>query len=81
MNYQLIQQNNEVKNMVTIRKIKKRFVSNICRQCINKTYNIHLLHTDCKYGLMYPGLCPVCKEMKNIVTGLRLSGYWKLLTK
>lgn len=65
--------------MLTNKKIMKRFGKNVCRQCINKAYNIHLLHTDCRYDLPYPALCPHCKEMKNIVTGLRLSGFFKSL--
>ena len=67
--------------MVTIKKIRSLYGGNICRQCINKTYNIHLLHTDCKYGLLYPSKCANCGEMKNIVTGLHLRGYLKSMTK
>ena len=67
--------------MVTIKKIQKRFGGNVCRQCINETYDLHLLHTDCRYDHPYPSLCPNCRQMKNIVTGLQLSGFMKLLTK
>ncbi len=67
--------------MVTIKKIKKRFGGCVCRQCINKTYKLHLIHQNCIYGLMYPAQCPNCMEMKNIVTGLKLSGFFKLLFK
>ena len=35
----------------------------VCRLCINETYNIHLLNTDCIYG-MYPAKCAKCGEMK-----------------
>ena len=67
--------------MVTIGKIISKFGGNICRQCINKKYNIHLIHKDCRYDIIYPSLCPKCNEMKNIVTGFQLSGYLKLLFK
>ncbi len=67
--------------MVTMKKIHKRFGGNICRQCINVTYDTHLKHFDCLYGTPYPGNCPSCGEMKNIVTGLRFSGFLKLLTR
>ena len=52
--------------MVTINKIRKRYGGNICHQCINESYKTNLLHTDCKYGLMYPSKCAKCGEMKNI---------------
>ncbi len=67
--------------MVSKRKIIKQFGGNICRQCINKTNKIHLLHSDCRYELMYPRKCPCCGEMKNIVTGFVLSGYVKSIFK
>ena len=67
--------------MVTKRKIKKRFGGSICRQCINKTYRVHLLHTDLKYELIYPVQCPACGEMKNIPAGFRFGGFMKLLYK
>ncbi len=63
--------------MINIKKIRKQFGGNVCRQCINKEYGIHLLHTDCQYGMMYPGKCPCCGDMKNIVTGIKLSGFFK----
>ncbi len=68
--------------MVTIKTIRKKFGGNVCRQCINKEYGVHLLHTDCKYDMMmYPMLCPSCNEMKNIVSGLQISGLAKLMFK
>lgn len=63
--------------MVRIKRIKKLYGAATCRQCVNKTYNMHLLHTDCRYGMIYPKKCPVCGEVKNIVTGFMLSGYIK----
>lgn len=67
--------------MVRIKHIKKLYGSATCRQCVNKTYRVHLLHTDCRYELIYPKKCPVCGEIKNIVTGFMLSGYFKTLFK
>ena len=68
--------------MLTNEKIIKQFGRNICRRCINKSYNISLLNTDCYYNFPYPQKCPCCNEMKNIVTGFRLSGYLKsMITK
>ena len=67
--------------MVTIKKIRRLYGGRVCRSCINTTYNIQLLNTDCKYGLLYPSQCVKCGEMKNIVTGLRLSGYIKSIIK
>ena len=67
--------------MVSFNKLKKLYGGNVCRQCINKTYSIHLLHTDCVYGFMYPAKCACCREMKNIVTGMKLSGVFKSLFK
>ncbi len=67
--------------MVTNKKIIQIFGGNVCRKCINKKYRIHLVHTDCKYELPYPALCPNCKEMKNIVTGFRFSAYIKSMFK
>ncbi len=67
--------------MVTMKKIKKLYGGNICRQCINKTYKTHLVHTNCQYDQIYASLCPRCNEMKNIVTGFKLSGFLKLLFK
>lgn len=67
--------------MVSIKKIKKLYGTNVCRKCVNKTYVINLLHTDCKYGLIYPKQCPLCKDVKNIVTGFKLSGYIKSIMR
>ena len=67
--------------MISLKKIRKRFGSYICRQCINKAYGIHILHQDCDYELIYPKQCPSCGELKNIVTGLTLKGYLKSLFK
>ncbi len=67
--------------MLTVKRIKKRFGGNVCRQCINKTYHIHLRHKNCIYALPFPALCQCCREMKNIVTGLRFSGYLITITK
>ncbi len=67
--------------MVTNKTILKQFGGYVCRRCLNDFYNVHLLHSDCEYKSMYPGKCPRCQEMKNIVTGLKFSGFIKLLTK
>lgn len=68
-------------NMVSVKELKKLYGTNVCRQCANKTYDIHLVHTDCQYGLIYPKQCSSCKEVKNIVTGFKLSGYLKSVMK
>ena len=67
--------------MVTGRKIIKVYGRVSCRQCVNRLYGIHLLHTDCRYEMPYPAVCPGCREMKNIVTGFRLRGYLKSMFK
>lgn len=65
--------------MVTIHKIQTRFGGNICRSCLNETYRANLERADCQYDYPFPTRCACCKEMKNIVTDLRLSGKRKLL--
>lgn len=66
--------------MVTISKIISKFGGNICRRCINETFNSTLLSEDCLYE-MYPSKCSCCGEMRNIVSGFRSSGKIKLLFK
>lgn len=59
---------------------KREYRGKICRCCINETYHTCLFSTDCMYGI-YPAKCARCGEVKNIVIGLRLSGYLKSITK
>ena len=47
---------------------------------INDSFRSHLRHTDCFYSL-FPDVCSVCGQMRNIIVGLRLSGKLKMLTK
>lgn len=48
-----------------------------CRECLNEEHGINLSSGDCLY-FMYPAVCTRCKEVKHIVTGVRLSKKIKL---
>ena len=66
--------------MTTITKIRNEYGNYVCRGCINEEYHVHLSPKECEYE-MYPGLCPRCKQMKNIVCGLRINGKIKLIMR
>lgn len=67
--------------MAANRFIEEQYGRDICRRCINRLFHVHLKPTDCLYGLPFPQRCRACGEMRNIVTGLRLSGKMKLFGK
>lgn len=49
----------------------------LCRQCINVRTGARLRRRDCKYW-HYPTPCAGCGQVRNIVTGVTLTGRWKL---
>lgn len=61
--------------MVTVVEIERR---EFCRNCLNETYHINLKRRDV---LIYdlPCECKRCRQVKHIVTGVKLSKRWKLL--
>ena len=63
--------------MLSVKRIKRRFGGDICRDCINRTYRARLDPEDCVYGYLYT--CPSCGEVRNIVVGLTPAGRLKLL--
>ena len=65
--------------MLTMKPIIIRHGDYICRRCINRGYEVHLAHRDCRYG--DPHECPCCKKTSNIVVGWTLSGHVKMLFK
>ena len=67
--------------MAVNRFIQKQYGRDICRRCINQLFGVHLKHKDCRYGVPYPQRCRACGEMRNIVTGLRMTGKLKLFGK
>ena len=42
----------------------------LCRDCLNQKYGLKLVSRDCIY-LIYPGMCPSCHGMRNIVRDVR----------
>lgn len=48
----------------------ERDLGNICRECLNKKYNIRLQPKDCDYE-EYPHMCHKCGEVKIIVCEIR----------
>ena len=67
--------------MGSFANVKRKYESMICRRCINEEFSAALTPNDCIYGYPFPMNCNCCKEMRNIVTNLRLSGKIKLLFK
>jgi len=65
--------------MFIMRRIHDQYGDNICRRCINKRFHVDLQQEDCLYGYMYK--CPGCKQGRQIVVGLTLSGKLKTLLK
>ena len=53
---------------------------NVCRRCINRMCNVHLVPDDVRYQ-QYPYECDQCGKMANIVTSVRFSGKLKLFGK
>lgn len=49
----------------------------VCRKCINEIYGLKLHPYDCKY-FFYPTSCSVCMDVCNIITGLTITGWFKL---
>ncbi|MBQ6839498.1 MAG: hypothetical protein IJO45_02270 [Oscillospiraceae bacterium] len=49
----------------------------LCRECINVQTGARLIPRDCRYW-HYPAPCSCCGEIRHIVTGVTLTGRWKL---
>lgn len=66
---------------MTYKELKKYALGHMCRSCINKVFGIQknkLIRDDCEYN-PYMGRCINCNDMRNIVSGLKLSGKVKLI--
>ncbi len=70
---------NGVEKMLTIQKITSRYGDCICRECINKRYDLNLTSKDCIFGYTYK--CRVCQQPKRVVVGFTPSGKLKTLLK
>ena len=67
--------------MLSTKRISRRFGGEICRSCINEQYSVRLKPSDCLYMYPYRYQCACCGTVQNIVTGFRLTGKLKMLTK
>ena len=65
--------------MLTLKPIFRQYGDYICQRCIDRGYDVHLAHRDCRYG--EPHECPCCRKTTNIVVGLTLTGHIKMLGK
>jgi hypothetical protein len=65
--------------MATERSVYKKLGNNVCRRCICKEFGVDLRPEDCIYKNPFPDVCHQCGELRNLVTGFRLSGKRKLL--
>lgn len=52
------------------RRIKKD-LGGICRECLNKKYDLSLERKDCNYA-HFPYVCDNCRNVKNIVCDINL---------
>ena len=66
--------------MLTLKPVILEYGDYLCRRCMNRRYDVHLAHRDCRESPS-PGACPCCKKTGSVVTGLRLGGRIKLLRK
>ena len=67
--------------MLTTRRFKKEYGSNICRHCVNDETGVHLYPKHCRYEAEY-GVCPRCRRAdKHIVSSFTLLGLIKLIGK
>ena len=62
------------------KQIKREAFGKMCRECINKTYDITLESAECKY-LYYAYQCKNCGEVRTIVEDVDLKGRWKILMR
>ena len=65
--------------MLSLKPVVIEYGDYICRRCLNRRYEVHLAHRDCRQS--EPRECPCCRKVGSMVTGLRLSGRMKLLGK
>ncbi len=59
-------------------KIIKYLGLHPCRRCINKHFGVKLQPSDCYY-YQFPETCTSCGQVHHIVTGLKPSGWFKML--
>ena len=65
--------------MLSLKPIVLEYGDYLCRRCMNRRYDVHLAHRDCRETS--DSECPCCRKVGNVVTGLKLSGHIKLLRK
>ncbi len=66
--------------MLSLRPVLLEYGDYLCRRCLNRRYEVHLAHRDCRESPS-PHPCPCCKKTGSVVTGLRMGGHIKLLRK
>ena len=66
--------------MLSLRPVVLEYGGHICRRCLNRRYEVHLAHRDCRETAS-PLPCPCCGKAGNVVVALRLGGRVKLLRK
>ena len=49
--------------MLNLKPIVRQYGDYICQRCVNRGYNVHLAHRDCKYA--DPHECPCCRKNFN----------------
>lgn len=69
----------EVNAMLSLKPVILEYGGNLCRRCLNRRYEVHLAHRDCREAPNRE--CPCCRKVGSVVVGLTLSGRFKLLTK
>lgn len=66
--------------MLTLKPVILDYGAPLCRRCLNRSYDVHLAHRDCREAPS-PMPCPCCQKPGKVVVGLKLGGHWKLLRK
>ena len=65
--------------MLSLKPIVLEYGDHLCRRCMNRRYDVHLAHRDCRETPSRE--CPCCRKVGSVVTGLTLSGRIKRLKK
>ena len=65
--------------MLSLKPVIMEYGGNVCLRCLNRRYEVHLAHRDCREEANSE--CPCCRKTGSVVVGLKLSGRVKLLGK
>ncbi|MBR2761036.1 MAG: hypothetical protein IKE16_00935 [Solobacterium sp.] len=65
--------------MLSLEPVKEKYGDYLCRQCLNKEYNVNLVPRDCNH--FFFGVCRCCNENRRLITSLTATGKLKMLVK